>query len=385
MKLGSKALIRDINNNLVLETIIKNQPISRASLSKKLGLTKATISSIVQDLINQHFIIEIGNGRSSTGRKPILLQLNHTAGYSISISINNYLLSIMLTDLLGEQIKFKKITIAEINPNNIFELLTNMIDDIMIDTLKTTYGIIGITVSIDGIVNNNQIIFTPHYELANFLLAEKLEEKYNVPVHLKNKANLSILGEKIFSYDAKNMAYVNIDSSIGLGLVINDRLYEGYNGFAGEFGHTIIEIDGKPCTCGKKGCLEQYVSEQVVLNNLAKLKNQSVISFEEFLKLYRKNDKDAKKVINDFKKYISIGISNLFYTFNPEVIILNSRFTDHLPEILDEIKSSINNKFNKNNNIKHSSLKNSSPLYGGAYINIKNFLGINNFKPKLHN
>ena len=81
MKIGSNELIRDINSKLILDTIIKNQPISRASISKELGLTKATVSTIVQELINQHLIIEIGCDDTSLGRKPILLSFHKKQQY----------------------------------------------------------------------------------------------------------------------------------------------------------------------------------------------------------------------------------------------------------------------------------------------------------------
>ena len=87
MVTGSKELIRDINTNLVLETIINKSAISRAAIAKYLGLTKATISAIVQELINKKLVIEIGSDDTNLGRKPILLSLNKKAGYVICIDI----------------------------------------------------------------------------------------------------------------------------------------------------------------------------------------------------------------------------------------------------------------------------------------------------------
>lgn len=381
MELGSKELIRNINNNIVLEAIIKQQPISRASLSKTLGLTKTTISSIVQELISKKLIIEVGSGDSSTGRKPILLQFNNIAGYSLAIDLGTDYISILLTDIIGNKCDYSKSDIPEVDSNNIMSILTNTINRTLKNTHKTFYGLIGITISIHGIVKNNKIVFTPYYELEGFPLAEQLERYYNVPIFLKNEANLSVLGEKIYSFDYQNMASLSIHSGVGLGLIINDKLYEGHDGLAGEFGHTIIEIDGKPCPCGNKGCLEQYVSERSLLNKLATLKRLPKISFNEFCDLYSNNDCDAIEIANDFARYMSLSLNNLLNIFNPEIVVLNSHFTNRFPELLDKIIESLNTK--NNPNIIASSLKDFSILYGATYINIINFLGIKKFRPDI--
>ncbi|HHW69938.1 MAG TPA: ROK family transcriptional regulator, partial [Clostridiales bacterium] len=338
MQVGSKELIRDINNNIVLETIIEYEPISRAELSKKLGLTKATISSIVKDLLKQELIVEVGIGRADIGRRPILLKFNQKAGYSICIDLGVETISIMLTDLKGRKKAIKIIDIPEINKDNVCPILIPLIDDMIKKTKPSRYGLVGITIGIHGVVYDNDVIFTPYYNLKGANLASQLEEHYGIPVYLLNEANLSVLGEKTFAINAENMANINIHWGIGVGLVINNKLYEGYNGFAGEFGHTIIEADGKPCPCGNKGCIEQYASERALLKKLSTMKNKKGITFNEFMTLYEKKDKYALIIMDDFIKYISIALNNILTAFNPEIIIINSKFTNQFPEILENIK-----------------------------------------------
>jgi len=383
MQVGSKELIRDINNNIVLETIIEYEPISRAELSKKLGLTKATISSIVKDLLKQELIVEVGIGRADIGRRPILLKFNQKAGYSICIDLGVETISIMLTDLKGRKKAIKIIDIPEINKDNVCPILIPLIDDMIKKTKPSRYGLVGITIGIHGVVYDNDIIFTPYYNLKGANLASQLEEHYGIPVYLLNEANLSVLGEKTFAINAENMANINIHWGIGVGLVINNKLYEGYNGFAGEFGHTIIESDGKPCPCGNKGCIEQYASERALLKKLSTMKNKKGITFNEFMTLYEKKDKYALIIMDDFIKYISIALNNILTTFNPEIIIINSKFTNQFPEILENIKGSLHSNVSHGKDILISTLENSSILYGAAYVNIINFLGIKYYNPKV--
>lgn len=381
MKIGSKELIRDINNNIVLETIIENSPISRAKLSKELGLTKATISSIVKDLLEQELIIEVGSGPSDVGRKPILLEFNEKAGYSICIDLGVEIVTIMLTDLKGKKLATNKTNVSKINRDNALHILIPLIDDMIRSTKPSKYGVIGITIAIHGVVYDNKIIFTPYYDLKDSNLAFLLEQHYDMPIYLLNEANLSVLGEKTFAVNVENMANINIHWGIGLGLVINNKLYEGYNGFSGEFGHTIAEIDGKPCPCGNRGCIEQYASEKALLKKLATMKNKDEILFDEFAELYDQKDECALYIIDDFVKYLSTGINNILSTFNPEIIIINSKFTSQFPHLLDDIKNSLNSNASQCKDILISTLEDSSILYGAAYVNIINFLGVKYYNP----
>ena len=149
------------------------------------------------------------------------------------------------------------------------------------------YNLVGISLGIHGLVQDNQVSFAPYYDLSKINLAHELESYFDVPVYLENEANLSVIGEKTFQYDYKNIANISIHSGIGLGIIINDELYTGYNGRAGEFGHTIVEIGGRTCPCGNNGCLEQYVSEQALMKELAQRKELEEVTFDDFQDMYQ--------------------------------------------------------------------------------------------------
>lgn len=135
------------------------------------------------------------------------------------------------------------------------------------------YGLIGIALGIHGIVDHGQITFTPYSDYANLDLVSILEKEFQVPVYVVNEANLSVLGDYTFHYPGKNVVELSIHTGIGLGIIVKQKLFSGTHGFAGEFGHTIIQVDGRPCPCGNRGCLEQYASERVLLAQLLTRKN----------------------------------------------------------------------------------------------------------------
>ncbi len=375
MVTGSKELIRDINSTLVLETIINSGSISRAAISKKLGLTKATISAIVQDLMNRNFVIEIGCDDTELGRKPILLSFNKKSGYIISVDIGVDTLSALLTDLGGEDCSLKQVK-TPAGSDKIISSLCNLIESMIPRQDNSPYGLVGISLGIHGVVNDNQVSFAPYYNLAETNLSKALEEHFNTPVYLENEANLSVLGEKTFMYDYPNIANISIHSGIGLGIIINHELYTGYNGRAGEFGHTVIEVDGKDCPCGNQGCLEQYVSERALLKEYSIKKNLSEVTFETFANGYQTGEKEALEIMDKFIKYMSVGINNILNAYNPDIVIINSSFTIFFPGLTRLIDQSLKSRMNSFIHILPSSLQDSSILLGGICVVIKHFLGI---------
>lgn len=381
MVTGSKELIRDINSNLVLETIINYNPISRASISKKLGLTKATISAIVQDLINKDLVIEIGSDDTNLGRKPILLSFNKKAGSVICVDIGVDTISALLTDLQGEDCSLKQIKTPK-NNENIVDVLINLIEKMNPENSKTPYGLVGITLGIHGVVYDNMVSFAPYYKLAGIDLKGELEQHFHTSVYLENEANLSVLGEKTFMFDYPNIANISVHSGIGLGIIINNTLYTGYNGRAGEFGHTIVEIDGRECPCGNHGCLEQYVSERVLMTEFANFKGLEFADIETLTSMYQTGDQEAIKIIEKFVKYMSVCVNNILNAYNPDIVIINSSFTVFFPGLTRLIEQSLYSRMNSVVSIVPSALQDSSILLGGICVAIKSFLGIHNLTLK---
>ena len=377
MPAASQELIRNINNNLILESILNYGPISRADLSKKLNLTKATISAIVQDLIYHSLVVEIGSKDTHVGRKPILLCFNQKCAYAISIDLNAEYIAVYLSDLKGEKIYSSRYK-NNLDSATLLEKLKAIIKHIITLVPDSKYGVVGITIGIHGITFNNEVIFTPYYNLTELDIASDLNKTFNIPVYIENEANLSVIGEKTFFNDYSNIVNISIHTGVGLGLIIDNKLYTGYSGFAGEFGHSIVVPNGKPCPCGNNGCLEQYVSETSLLRHYSQLKGSEIKDIDVIISDYLYGDIEANQVIKSFIDYMSIAINNILTTFNPHIIIINSAITTYLPNIIEKIKNSMNSRMSKYINIVPTTLQNNSILLGGVYIVSKNFLKIDN-------
>lgn len=369
---GSKELIRDINKQLVLDLIQKSGPISRAAISKGLGLTKATISAIVQVLLDQHLACEIGSDDTKKGRKPILLQFNKTCGYVISIDLSTDYITIMNANLAGENCALKRVENHTDN-TNVISVLAGLIDEMIGKLPESTYGAVGISLGIHGVVHDNHPVFVPYSPYTDIDFAKELEVHFEIPVLLGNEANLAALGEWTHNYQTPNMLSISVHSGIGIGIIMDNALICGQNGYAGEFGHSIISVDGRPCPCGNFGCFEQYASERALLKSLSGVKGRKITA-DEFAVLYQKRDEDAVKTMKDFIKYMAIGVNNLLNTFNPEIIVINSTFTMNFPEVTNDIHQALSNYMQRYCHIAPSLLQDIAILLGGVSVSVRHFI-----------
>jgi len=370
---GNNKLIRDMNTQFVLDTIMKKGSISRASIAAELGLTKTTVSAIVQVLIERQLVLETGSKDTKKGRRPILLELNKNCGYSISIDLSPDFITVLTANLSGENCSLTRYK-NDTGKDTILRTLEDIIHTVIKERPSSHYGLVGIALAIHGVVHNNKIVFTPYSPYEKIDFSAYLEEIFQVPIILENEANLSILGEWAYSFEKENMLGISIHSGIGLGIVMNNQLISGQDGFAGEFGHTIIEVDGRNCPCGNHGCLEQYASERTLLKELSAIKKRPIIP-DEFAALYSEKDPDALQTMNLFVKYIAVGINNLLHNFNPDIIVINSSFTMFFPEICNTIMERLQNTMARYCHLVPSYLQDTAILLGGIYLCGQRFLG----------
>lgn len=362
-----------------MNEVLKNSPISRAKLSELTGLNKSTISSQVNTLLENKFIFEIGEGQSRGGRRPVMLVFNKNAGYSIGIDVGVDYINGVLTDLEGNIVLDKSHNLSIPSSDEVKEILFTIIKYFVSHMPESPYGLVGIGICVPGLVDKNQkIIFMPNSNWEIKDLKAVIETAFNVPVFIENEANAGAYGEKVFgnTKDYSNIIYVSINVGIGIGIIINNELYKGVNGFSGEMGHMTIDFNGPKCSCGNRGCWELYASEKVLLNSF--LKNGKAISSHEIIDLAHKNDLEVLNTLQNFGFYIGIGLTNILNTFDAQAIVLRNHIIESNPIVLNAIKNAVSSRFysQKENTYEllPSSLGKNAPALGTASIVIENFL-----------
>ncbi|MEW9670560.1 ROK family protein [Ammoniphilus sp. 3BR4] len=382
MNTGDAAYIRNLNRKIILENIIQHKNISRADLSKITGLNKATISSQVSSLLEDGVIIETELDKSSGGRKPILLTLNKDAGFSIGIEIDTTQISFIMTDLSGKILDQLHVKFIDSSFEHIKETIISTIKSMVNARQETLYGLVGIGIGVQGIVDKQQqIIFTPRHQWKNVDLKKPLEEEFKVEVHVDNNTNLCALAEVVYDHhDTNNLLCISTYSGIGLGIMINNEIYRGDHGFAGEIGHMIIFPKGKKCPCGNLGCWEQYASEKSFLEEFKEIKGLQDCSLEDVKTLIRDDDSATLAHLDNLSFSLSIGINNVINIFNPETIIINSQLSKIYPELINHIQGGLASFINHYRTIQFSDLGKKACVLGANAISIQKFLGISNMQ-----
>jgi predicted NBD/HSP70 family sugar kinase len=372
--------VKKKNKEIVLRTIISNAPISRADIAQHSGLNKATVSSLVNELIEEEFIYESGPGESSGGRRPVMLLFNKKAGYSIGLDIGvNYILGIV-TDLEGNVVYEQHQSIHNLSFDEMIHLTIEMIKNLIEHTPQSRYGVIGIGIGVPGIVDKNgKVLLAPNLKWSHVDLPDILHREFDYPIIIENEANAGAYGEIRFGagVNCNNVIYVSAGIGIGVGIILKGELYKGINGYSGESGHMTIVVDGEKCRCGNSGCWEAYASEHALLNQAKHILPGATL--EELIEIAEEN-KNVKEVFNQIGSYLGIGISNLIKTFNPQQIIIGNRLAKAKHLIEQPTIKSINKHtldfHQKDLQINFSKLSIYSAALGVSAFAIENFLSI---------
>lgn len=378
MKTADSKLVKIQNTNLVIEKLIELKETSRTELARLTTLNKATVSTIIQELITKNIVIELDIKIKTSGRSANAIALNKNAGRILSLDLQTKLIYGIISNLYGE-ILFeinKPIENPEFSPY--LEELLETIDELKTNTYNSTYGIIGIGIGVYGILSKTKkIVFAPFSSWKSIELKTIIENYTNIKTYVENEANISALGENIFYSNQNNLISLNIGIGVGMGIIIDKQLYTGENGYAGEIGHTILIPNGKECVCGNKGCLEKYISDIAIMDQYKELTNDE-ISITEFISRLKSKDPVASKIYHDFICNLSITINNISQSFNPHIIVIKSKIVENIPESISEIKNRLRSQVMLLDILTTSEFKSKTNVLGLTYVLIQEFLKVEN-------
>lgn len=253
------------NASLVLRMISEKAPVSQSELVELTGLSPTTISVTVRQLKRRKMIREVGRQESSGGRKPVLLDINPGAGWVLGVDLGVSRTITVLADLRGQVVrKVENTTPKQPSPPEAVRLITEQVASISADLDLRRRPIYGIGLGLPGLVDSEAGVSVVSHNLGwcDVPIKKLLESELALPVHVCNVIHAATLGEKWFGAgrEMDDLICIGVGSGVGAGIVRAGRLYQGPGIGAGEIGHTVVEPDGYPCRCGRRGCLEAYVS-----------------------------------------------------------------------------------------------------------------------------
>lgn len=332
---------KHLNKYIILD-MIRFTPggISRAEIARQTYLTRAAISSIVDDFILHQLVRETSQGLAKAGRKPILLELDPACGCVVGIDIGASHTSIVVADFSAHvlhEVEFPQdinlgpgVCLSEVD-TRLRQVLTHLKIDLG-NVLAIGVGVPGPVVSEAGAVSAPPIM--PGWD--HFPIRDHLQELWGVSVALNNDAELGALGE--WAYGAgrgsNHLAYIKVGTGVGSGLLLDGQVYRGATGCAGEIGHITIQENGPLCSCGSYGCLEALAggraiarkAREAVLSGkrtqLATIDPIEAISARDVAEAARLGDLVAQQIVTTAGGYLGIAIADLVNLFNPSLVVI---------------------------------------------------------------
>lgn len=337
--------IRNINKQIVLNYVREREPISRACIAREIALQRSTVSSIVNSLVDEGFVEEIGAGASSGGRKPTMLQLRRDEAVAIGVDITPTVTTVATANLVGEILE-KNTFQTSPDSAQTFDRLVKSLNNLR-PRFKNKSIEIGI--SVPGMVDETSgvVTYVPYFQWKNWKLKQKVEQKIGLPVVVDNDANAIALAELWFGSpevrNVKNFVSVLVVDGIGTGIIFEGQIYRGNSGAAGEFGHMVIggQENDVLCSCGNTQCWEAFASNTATVSRYATLQNHKKTEIDEIFRLAQKGDPAALKIVRETTQYLGLGIVNLIVGLSPEAVIISGKIAAVWPLIEKKLFATI--------------------------------------------
>lgn len=251
----------------IIRSIYFNGPLSNAELAKQIKLSTPKINSLLVELIDDGMMQELGRGDSSGGRRPNIYGLVKDGFYvaGITININRTIISIFNSN--NEEVSGPHYFPIKMQPDiTIFNRVNEKLGEVLRDNKISLNKVLVAGIGIPGLINMKEGINKTYFpDVRN--LTEELKKIFGIPVFFDHNTKVRTFAEQQFGLakNKKNVLMLQVDWGLGLGIIINKKLYVGTSGYSGEFGHLPIVDNGVLCSCGKQGCLETVVSATAIV------------------------------------------------------------------------------------------------------------------------
>jgi predicted NBD/HSP70 family sugar kinase len=323
--IGDQQLLKRMNRSVLLRLLRAQPGLSRARLATESGLTKSTVSLLARELIDEGWLSEAGSAvADGLGRPSTPLHINVGVRALMGVEIAVETVRLVCVSLQGEVLYADTHALTDSAPAGVCAQVARMAAAAHAQLKKRKLNLSSIGVCVPGAVDDctGVVRFAPNLGWRNVSLLPALENACaavglpGVTVQLQNDADAAALGEYEFAGGERRaghqgqdgedpLIFVNCDVGVGAGVVLNDRLFTGAQGMAGEIGHTILALDGPLCSCGRRGCAEAFFGSRVLERQGADLQRAAA--------------------------FFGVLLQNLWVTFNPRAIVLGGKVSADQP------------------------------------------------------
>ena len=380
----------------ILGLCIQEGERSISEISKFLGTSVPTTTKLVGELIDEGFLSDLGKSGTSGGRRPSIYGLNPDAGWFVGVDIRHTHASVVVNDFKGNQITSAEdipfiMSVGEDGVMGISQMLRDFFSTRGLDFDK----VLGVGVSVAGRVNPQTGFSNSFSGPENIQMDKMLEEDLGVKVIIENDSRAMAYGEFLSGVvkKEKNVIFVNISWGLGMGMILDGKLYYGKSGFSGEFGHFPILNNDQICRCGKVGCLETGASGSAFVRMVqeklkegrasalgAKFRKEGRININDILRALDEEDVLTIEVLSELGENIGRSLAGLINIFNPELVVIGGKLAFTGDYLMFPIRSSVKkhalNIALRDTHIKFSKLGRQAAPIGASLLARNKVLGL---------
>lgn len=387
IELGSKSALQ---KKKIITYYIYNGGSTIVDLSKELNLSIPTVAKLVNEMCEEGYLKDYGKLETEGGRHPILYGLNPDSGYFVGVDIKKFSLDIGLVNFKGDIVDLQmNLPYNFENTPEAMDTLCEMVKDFIRHVSEElSHKILNVCINISGRVNPEAGYSYSIFNFSERPLDEILTQKIGYQVSIDNDTRAMTYGEYLQGCvkGEKNILFINISWGLGMGIIINGRIYMGKSGFSGEIGHIQAFDNEVICHCGKKGCLETGASgsalhrifierirngESSILSKRVQEMN-TPLTLDEIIRAINKEDPLGIEIVEEIGQRLGKHIAGLINIFNPEMVIIGGTLALTEDYILQPIKTAVRkyslNMVNKDSVIVTSKLKEKAGVVGACML-----------------
>ncbi len=329
----------DMNRNLVLN-VLRTGEASRADVVRTTGLSPATVSLIVSELIDSGLVNEVGEGKSSGGRPPLVLRLDDERNYVVGVKLMRHVISLAVTDLRAEVVYSEVVDLAATDrePEPVLSALCRGVKGVLRKAGVGLNQVVGVGIGMAGLVDAETGIcrYSPAFGWREVAVATPIAAKLKRPVLVDNDVNTLTVAEQWFGrgHGVNDFIVVTVGEGVGAGIVVDGRLYRGTRGAAGEIGHMRLDGEDVLCRCGGRGCLEalssdgavrRYLAEALARGEQSAIPNDrtSSVTIAAVRAAAEAGDAVASRALELAGRMLGLGIASIVNLLNPRLVILS--------------------------------------------------------------
>ncbi|MFR0569705.1 ROK family protein [Bifidobacterium apri] len=351
---ATRSTVSETNRSRVLHYLYTHGVSSRASIAEALGLSAAAITKITARLIDADIIHEVGGIEGRKNRRSIGLELDPHQFHFIGVKFARSLVEIGVFDLKGETSSLTDLPPVK---NDAIPDTIRIIHETITTLLDNDPSIVAIGMAVPGPYLRHEgrtAVVSSMQGWRTFNFIDEFSGAFRVPVFIEQDARAGVLAQYLLdpsSSNCRNLAYYLLGEGVGLGVIDDGRLVNGAQGAAAEIGHVSIDVNGLPCDCGNRGCLELYCSAVAIHRRLTETgiipdsdnmthKQACHALFEQAAR----GDADAQALVHEIGRYVGYGCVTIFNTFNPERIVLGDIVAEGGQPLLDAAREVVDER-----------------------------------------